>query len=397
MACSGGDDRPQGISISSGGAEGTEGTSTASSTPTEEPTPTPLPVPARPQDPFSGGQSVAQYLAEGDPNIEGCLPELVDAWRMAPSVAGERCMQVDLDGDRRDELVFLVSFASGAEDASPFPSDVWFFDDAEEDYRFLDSTRALANAETTALQIRSVEDLTSDGVPEVMMTWEECGASTCITHVSIASHHNGLLEDLAPPDAAVESLQGFSMDAGVITMQAGLAGSVGAGPQRESTTTVRWAGSLFRAEVTQGPPVYLVHLVNDADALFNNGLYAEAEQAYLDAAANGTLPDWKAEIGEAPGRPELEAYSTFRAAISAFRQSDLIGAGRLLERAATQYPETMHGSAAVEYLIALQDGDTPEEACSAAEVFLGTFAAQYAAFWNYGTENPERTVADLCR
>ena len=57
----------------------------------------------------------------------------------------------------------------------------------------------------------------------------------------------------------------------------------------------------------------------------------------------------------------------------------------------------MHGSAAIEYLIALQNGAPPEDACSAAENFLDTMREQYVAFWNYGYENPERTVFGLCR
>ena len=396
-ACSGGSD---GIRISATTGTGT-GTPTGtvsdagSSTPT--PTPTPVAVPPLPENPFAGGRAVEEYLAGGEPDFADCLPELVKAWGMAPEVDGPRCAMLDIDGDRKDEFVFLVSFASGADDESPYPADLWFFEDKDEGYRFHNSARALANASTSALRIRSLEDLTSDGLPEITMTWDECGAHTCVTHVSVASYHNGTLENLAPSDASIESLEEFTMDGGVISMKGGLVASVGAGPQRESTTVVRWAGSRFRVETVEGPPTYLVHLVNDADALFAVGEYSQAKQAYLDAAGNNTLPDWKAEIGEGDGRSELQAYSTFRAALSAFRLNDLLGAGSLLERAATQYPQTMHGSAAIEYLIALQNGAPPEDACSAAENFLDTMREQYVAFWNYGYENPERTVFGLCR
>ncbi len=394
-ACSGGGEGIR-ISATTGTGTGTP-TASASGTTTPEPTPTPLAVPTLPENPFAGGRAVEEYLAGGEPDFEDCLPELVDAWGMAPAVDGERCAMLDLDGDRKDEFVFLVSYASGADDESPYPADLWFFEDEDEGYRFHNSARALANASTAALRIRSLDDLTSDGLPEVAMTWEECGAHTCITHVTVASYHNGFLENLAPAEASIESLEEFTMDGGVISLKGGLVGSVGAGPQRESTTIVRWAGARFRVETVEGPPTYLIHLVNDADALFAVGEYSDAKQAYLDVAGNNTLPDWKAEIGEGDGRSELHAYSTFRAAIAAFRLNDLLGAGSLLERAATQYPQTMHGSAAIEYLIALQGGATPEEACSAAEGFLDTMRAQYAAFWNYGYANPERTVFGLCR
>jgi hypothetical protein len=93
----------------------------------------------------------------------------------------------------------------------------------------------------------------------------------------------------------------------------------------------------------------------------------------------------------------LQAYATFRAGITAFKQNDLIGAGQLLERTATQFPSTMHGSAAVQYLLALSTGSPPEAACGAAEAFLDAVNQQYLAYWDYGTANPERTVFTLCR
>ncbi|MGE3960703.1 MAG: tol-pal system YbgF family protein [Dehalococcoidia bacterium] len=395
VAC-GGDGDGIRISATTGTGTGTP-TATAAGEATASATPTPLPVPALPENAFAGGRIVEEYLVGGAPDLEGCLPELVDRWGMASEVDGERCALLDLDGDRKDEFVFLVSYASGADDESPYPADLWFFEDEDEGFRFHNSARALANASTAALRIRSLDDLTSDGLPEVTMTWDECGAHTCVTHVSVASYHNGFLENLAPAEASIESIEEFTMEAGVISLRGGLIGSVGAGPQRESTTVVRWAGARFRVETVEGPPAYLVHLVNDADALYAIGEYADAKQAYLDAAGNNALPDWRAEIGEAPGRPELQAYATFRAALSAFRLNDLLGAGSLLERAATQYPQTMHGSAAIEYLIALQGGATPEDACSAAENFLDAMREQYVAFWNYGYANPERNVFGLCR
>ncbi len=394
-SCGGGD----GIRIAAvTGTPSGGGTAVASSEATlTEATPPPLPVPQAPENAFSGGRLVEAYLADGEPDIKGCLPEIVEEWSLQAEVDGIRCASLDLDGDRSDEFIFLVSFGSGPDDESPYPADLWFFEDEGAGYRFFNSARALANASTAALRIRSTDDLTSDGLPDVVLTWDECGASTCVTHVSIASFHNGTLENLAPSDASIETIEEFTMEGGEIRLRGGIAGSVGAGPQRESTTVVRWAGARFRTEIVEGPPAYLVHLVNDADALFNSGSYAEAREAYLGAVSDTTLPDWKAEIGQAPGREELRAYSTFRAGIAAFRQNDLVGAGQLLERTATQYPSTMHGTAAIQYLVALTGGATPEQACTATETFLDTFRAQYVEFWNYGYANPERSVFTLCR
>ena len=394
-ACGGGD----GIRIAAvtGTPSGSATTAPSTTATLTEVTPPPLPVPQAPENPFAGGRLIEGYLADGEPDIEGCLPEVVDEWALQAEVEGVRCAALDLDGDRHDEFIFLVSFGSGADDTSPYPADLWFFEDKAEGYRFFNSARALANASTAALRIRSTDDLTSDGLPDVVLTWDECGASTCVTHVTIASFHNGVLENLAPSDAYIETLEEFTMDGGEISLRGGLIGSVGAGPQRESTTVVRWAGSRFRTEVVEGDPTFLIHLVNDADSLFNAGSYAEARDAYQAVITNTALPDWKADIGQTSGREELRAYATFRSAIAALRQDDFVAAGQLLERAATQYGATMHGAAATEYLAALSGGATPEQACTSAETFLDQFRAQYVEFWNYGYANPERSVFTLCR
>ena len=57
----------------------------------------------------------------------------------------------------------------------------------------------------------------------------------------------------------------------------------------------------------------------------------------------------------------------------------------------------MHGLAAQDYLLAVAEGRSTGEACSAAEQILDTMRAQYVAFWDYGYANPERSVFTLCR
>lgn len=360
-------------------------------------TPTPVPVPASPDNPFASGRLVEEYLAGGQARLDDCLPELVSRWEMAPSVDGPRCLSADLDGDRRDEWVFLVSYADGAGDESPFPADLWFFEDASEDFRFYNSARALANAATSGLQVRLAEDLTADGLPELVMTWLECGAHTCVTNVTVASYHNGGLENLAPADATIESIETFEVDGSTIRMEGGLIGSVGAGPQRPSTTLVRWAGSRFRVETEEGAPVYLVHLLNDADRRFAAAEYQEAHQLYLQASSETTLRDWKAELGEAPGRPELQAYATFRAAVALFRLDQPASGAALMAQAADRFPGTMHAAAAAQYVAGLDSGDDPVGACARAEAFVDGFRAEYVDFWNFGYANPERSVFTLCR
>lgn len=388
----------QGIRISAITSTPASGEGTATPTPTsvlssvdED---TLVPVPPLPDNPFGGGRDVEAYLAAGDPDLAGCLPDLVRTWGLADETEGPRCLSVDIDGDRDNEFAFLISFGV---DAGPQPSDLWFFESAGEDFRFFNSGRAIANASTSGLHIRHVEDLTDDGKPEIVATWEDCGASTCVTNLLIASHHNGILEDLAPDDSSIESMEEFEIEGGVITMQGGTIASVGAGPQRGATQVVSWAGSRFRLETEPGEAAYLVHLVNDADRAFAAAEYAEAGSLYLEAASNASLPDWKAETGQAAGRTELQAYSTFRAALAAERSGDSSRSLALLRQAADDYQGSMHGSIAEAYLEAIEGGATPGEACSTAEIFIESFQGLFVQFWDYGSANPQRTVFTLCR
>lgn len=392
VAC--GDD--QGIRISAITGDQATGTATATveASGTPDPDETVVPLPPIPDNPFASGREVGLYLAGGQPDLAGCLPDLVDAWGMAPEIESVRCLSIDIDGDRRDEYLFLVSYDVAV---GPRPSDLWFYEGADEGFRFFNSARALANALTSALKIREVDDFTGDGLPDVVATWEECNESSCLTRVLIASTHNGVLEDLAPPDSGVEGIEDFEVVDYQLRLTGTLTADADAGPQRTSTRVVAWAGSRFRATTEPGAATYLIHLVNDADRAYNAGNYADARALYLDAAGNDTLPDWKAETGAPAGRSELHAYSLFRAGLSAQREGNSTEATRLLERAALQYPGTMHGSIAARYLSALDEGGSASQACAATETFIASFQGLYVAFWNYGSANPERTVFGLCR
>ncbi|MCK9487000.1 MAG: hypothetical protein M0R73_09955 [Dehalococcoidia bacterium] len=376
----------------------TPSTSTATPTPASllsaAPAATLAPVPEMPENPFAAGRVVEGYLASGNPDLAGCLPDLVRTWRLATEIRGPRCLLIDIDGDRQNEYAFVISFpvADG-----PQPADLWFFESPDEGHRFFNSARALANGSASGLYLRYVEDLTGDGAQDIVATWEDCDGSTCVTHLLIASHHNGVLEDLAPDDTSIEGLEKFEVSDGTISMQGGLVSSEEAGPQRGATHRVSWAGSRFRLETVPGEAAYLVHLVNDADRAFAAADYQDAQAQYLAATSNSTLPDWKAEVGQPAGRAELRAYSTFRAALAAGRAGDVTESLVLLGRAATEYPDTMHGSIAAQYLAVVGEGATASQACSAVEIYIEAFQAQYVEFWEYGTANPERNVFTLCR
>jgi hypothetical protein len=159
---------------------------------------------------------------------------------------------------------------------------------------------------------------------------------------------------------------------------------------------IAWNGIGFVLHDTPGDPVYLINLVDNADAAFKAGDLAKARALYEQAATDTTLKDWKAETNTFVGRRELVPYAYFREALVAQRQGDAAAVKDLLTKASANHQNSMHGIAAATYLAALTAGQTPAQACSAAKQYLSQFQSAYAQFWDYGYANPEHTIADLC-
>lgn len=368
----------------------------STATPTSRPS---VEVPARPDNPLAGGLAVAAYLAGGQADLAGCLPELVAAWNLPP-IEGERCALTDITGDGLDDLLFVVSIAveSGGD-----PGDVWVFDQAGGQTRLISSARVLANEVLESVQLISATDLTGDTFADPVISSETCGASVCVHRFIIASAHRGSLANLAPNDPTVPSLESVRVEDvdgdGLpdIVLRGGALTTPGAGPQRSSQRIFSWNGLTFSDREIVDPPAYLFHAIVDADAAFAAADYQRARSLYDAAATTTTLRDWKAEVGEPAGRSELSAYARFRAALASLR----LGAGAdalvRLGRLSGSQGGTLHGQAATFYVTALSGGAPASESCAAAEAFLRTQSDLFARTWDYGFGNPEHAIADFCR
>ena len=380
-----------------------ESTATSFGTPTAgTATPEPEPsvqLPAAPENLLTGGTRVAAYLAGGRADSAGCLPELVEAWGLG-GTDGARCATGDIDGDGLDEYVFLLTVPASE---PPYAGEVWFFESDDEEHHLFASARQLVNEVISGVQIVSSDDLTGDGSPDVVVSWQSCDASRCVTDLLIASAHRGTLEDLSPEDAAVEALESIAVEDATgdgrldLVLRAGGVTSPGAGPARRFTRTLSWGGLRFFVVDVSDPPDYVFHALVDADAAFAAADYPTARQQYLDAARNRTLEDWKLQTGSPPGREELVPYALFRSALAALRSGDSSAALILLGQAVSGHESSLHGVAAATYLAALTGGNTPPEACSAMETYLQTRAVDFARAWDYGFANPEHSITAICR
>jgi hypothetical protein len=358
----------------------------------------PVDLPFAPTNRIGGGLLVAEYLAGGLANIEQCLPELVTDWELEP-IESDRCLLGDIDGDDRDELIYLVS-VSGEPAA---PGDVWFFDDADESYRLFTSARAVANEILAGVVIEALVDLTGDGAPEAVISSQNCDGDICTTSFVIASAHRGFeVENLAPDELTVASTEGLSFEDATGDQLTDLqvrreadADDRATGPQRSSSLVASWTGLRFRVDEESDEPEYLFHLVTDADDAYRSGDLELASQLYLQAATDVSLRDWKLEQGERAGREELQPYSLFRAALAAQRSGDTAAVLSLLERAVNS--SSIHGLAAGVYLTTLRNGESAGSACAATESYLVNLSSFHVGAWDYGYANPTHEIDALCR
>lgn len=383
--------------------EGAPGGPTAVAPPTSiTATATPAPssvLPARPDNPVAGGLLVASYLAGGAADIAGCLPDLVEAWGLS-ATSGERCLLADMDGDGVGELAYALTLAPAGETG---PGDVWFFQGADESFRLYSSARVLANAVLEDVTIEAATDLTGDRFPELVISARICGADVCTSRFLIASSHRGTLEDLAPEDLTIATLESVRIEdlSGDGLPDVILKGSTvptpGAGPPRSAEHVLNWGGLKFFDRELADAPRYLFHAIVDADEAFAAGAYGDARSQYEAAAANNGLVDWRVESGQGSGRGELIPYALFRAGLAALRSGDNAGGLPLLGRAADGYGASLHGQVAAIYREAIQAQVPPSLACSSVEQFVQPQASRYAQIWDYGFANPEHRISDLCR
>ncbi len=370
------------------------GTPTASTaTPTPSPSRT---VPAKPDNVFAGANLLVPYLLSGAADTEQCLPALAQAWQLNQAHEIE-CATTDLDGDGEAEFVLRVALDETG------PGDVWLFAGVAQGRRLHGSARSFAGSVLSDVRIVAVDDLTGDGLAELIVSSESCGAASCTTSFLIISGHRGAIENLAPADLALEGADPPRIedvtDDGLLDLvvQGGAVTGEDAGPPRPFVRRVYWSGLRFFVVDQPEPARYLIHAIADADALFGSADWASAHERYLAIAAADTLADWKVEAGETPGRNELTAYAVFRAGLSSLRAGDVAAAMAELERSFDEHPTSLLGVAAAVYLDALRKGETTTEAFAATETFLQTRGSLFARIWNYGYANPEHTIAGVCR
>jgi|CXWL01.1.fsa_nt_gi hypothetical protein len=377
---------------------------TASLVATRAPSTETIPPPPRPASFEAYPATIAAYLAADPSAADACLDALFDTWAMPLLDAALGCLQANTDDDAALELLVVVSQELAPPTAtSTTQYRLVVLDPADGEYAVAFQTPAyeLAPPDIETLSpLVAAGDLNGDAGGEFVYHTAFCGSEGCLNTAFVYQGTAGSYELVSPRDGIgvadgtfmVEDTDGDGAREVVAT--GGDLGTADTGPARPRREIWAWDGAAYTLrETVAGPSPYLYHHIVDADALLAAGEYTAAEAAYLTAADNAGLLEWKPEANE---RAELTAYAFYRAALARLiAGGDTATAIARLDLAKT-LPNTLHAQLAGSFQAGFAAKSEIGVGCAAVRDDLRANDAEYAAFWDFGTGNPAYNAAAIC-
>jgi len=251
-----------------------------------------------------------------------------------------------------------------------------------------------------------LQDLDADGRADLVYSLATCGAHTCFEDVKILSWEDGSFKerlegssaDLPYPVIKVGDPNGNGIYQLEVT-GTGI-GSVGAGPQRD--TTWAWTydpgtGMWDKTGESLGPSNYRLHVLQDADTAARQGDYQKALVLYQRVVSDPSLQDW---VDPEKEQAELGAYARFKimTLYLILGQDDF--ASTAFQEMKNAYPSNSLGYAYVELSDAFRKAYTQGSiaaGCEAANGYASSHSDQILQPLNsFGYGNPEYTPQDIC-
>ena len=335
----------------------------------------------------------------------------------------------DFDGDLRSDWAVVVS-APTAEASNGYQADLWIVSAAGVYQLSADS--AEYSREPTQHSISRLQDVTQDGLPELLSEQIICGASTCYNTFRIISDAKGTLASIVANntqpingDAAVSTVhdgitQPFA-DLSIVQadpaqpvqlrVHGGVFGSIGAGVMRSYATLWAWsapANAIVQTGIELDATNYRHLLLYEANGLaqnaVSNGLVddpvqrATAIQLYQRVITDTLLLDpdpLDATISPAP-QAAVQQFAAFRLIYIALNENNLAEANTWISYLENNHTNAALTLAARAMLDAADVGATPTAGCAAALSILAGYENPLGALHNLGYGNPSLTVADLC-
>jgi hypothetical protein len=362
--------------------------------------------PRRPDDFDDYAETLRAYLAEGgDPKR---IPAILGSWK-ARATTGETLVRADLDGNGiADTIVAFVNPTSQAPAAEIYPPEglLAIYTCREGTVRLL---YTYAPGVWFGLNLVGAEDVTQDGLADLIFTEIACGAQTCWHTLHVWSWAGRDFQERVGRTFTFTDAT-FALQDGQILAGIGANASVDAGPQRPVTTTLTWesdlaggtpaGGGAFTVTATvAGPAIYRYHVFRDGDEALFAGRYAYALDAYLRVYNDKALKAWAVHISRDEEEHWFAALADWRLLLLELRLENVTNAQTYYERLMDDFPPATTGHAVAAMAKRFWDSHTVhgDMALACAEAIRAPEAQDVLDFLNsFGYSNPTYTWGDLC-
>jgi hypothetical protein len=353
------------------------------------------PAPTLGPESFDIVSSITAYLNAGGSldSLENSIEELALLIQETPSL-----IEADFDGNGLNDLI--VSILQPSEEIYPLSGQSMVYLCHETTYQLVYSTPQ--NTQIGIPRFYSIDDLSGDGLTDVILGIETCGAHTCFTSIeglvwtgeTFENRLQGTSEDLPSPTIEINQ-----EPTEIIVTGEGVA-SVGAGPNRSIERHWFWDNDLqsfVPSEDVLLPSDYRIHILHDADKALLQGEIEAAIESYARVIGDEQLLDW---VDPDIERANLAAFASFKIILAHIHSGDLDGAESALGDLQESYPEETIGASFRamaeifwdEYVL----NNDLVSSCHAAQRFAEENAGTIVESLYFGYGNQVYTAQDLC-
>ncbi len=349
------------------------------------------PLPSRPAAFEAYPATLLTYLNAGADPLT--LTDVAQEWAALPFI-GEALLRADLTGDGQPETVLVL--ANPIAGTYPPASQMFIFSCRAGRVELLYHH---TTDEWTGAAVFAAEDLTQDGIADLLWAEVLCGASTCFYTTHVGSWDGQTLAEriAAPPEIPYAK---YEIRDGELYIGSDGYGSLAAGPQRPPTTVWRWNGvELVQVETILPPIQFRYHQFLAGESALAANQLDEARLAYETTITSTELLPWAAYTDSDTEKVWLSALARWRLMEVSLLQGERGMASFHYQQLQKEIPADSPAQAVVALARAFweaqpQDADVAA-ACEA--VRAQPRSAEVLAFLNgFGTANPSYGLADLC-
>ena len=358
-------------------------------------------APLRPTTFNSYAQTIGLFLSAGGATTT--LESTLRAWGAINEGRGVVQADTDLTGDGVNEVILALSDPATFRAEQPSPGQMLIFGCDKRSYKLLYSTPF--SQATLLPELKRVGNMNGNGRAQIVFTQALCNAGVACTSalqilawnstigVFAALNENGI--DTTNAKVQIADVDNDGLLEISVTTQPG--NDLNAGPFRRVMSIYDWNGANYTLALTQiDAPVYRIHALYDADALFMAGDFRAASRAYDKVRDDPNYALWTA------------SDPVLLRAFAGYRKLLIFGGSRqakALEDAANalnaEFPPGSGGELWAQAGSALLDAykqnrSSIKKACAAMQGFFAGRSDVVNSINIYGTTNHMYTPPELC-